>query len=103
MNKPEEFSRSIRIAQGFDKQLRYKQNKISTTRFTWYTFLPLSILFQFKRLFNAYLLIQLIFQVMPQISPWDPLISALPFAFVIGVAIIREGVEDLRRYRYDNR
>ena len=32
-----EFSRTLRIAEGFDKQLNYKQNKISTTRFTWYS------------------------------------------------------------------
>ena len=46
---------------------------------------------------------QLIFQVNSVISPWDPVASSIPFAFVIMVAMIREGVEDLRRCRYDTR
>ena len=76
-------------------------NYIRTTRYTLWSFLPLSILFQFKRLPNFYFLFQAILNSIPVISAMQPISAYLPLAFVLGVSIIRDGVEDWARYKSD--
>lgn len=56
---------------------------------------------QFKRYANIYFLITAILQSVPAISPLNPLSAISPLIFVISLSIIREGFEDLKRYRAD--
>ena len=74
---------------------------IRTTRYSLWSFLPLSILFQFKRLPNFYFLFQAILNSIPKISALNPVSAILPLGFVLSVSIIRDGVEDYQRYRSD--
>jgi len=43
----------------------------------------------------------MIIQCIPQISPLNPLSGILPLAFVLIISMIREGIEDYRRYTDD--
>ena len=79
----------------------YPNNYIKTSKYTWYNFLPLTILFQFSRYANIYFLILTIIQCIPLISPYNPITSITPFLFVISVSIIREGIEDYSRHNQD--
>ena len=79
----------------------YPNNYINTSKYTWYNFLPLTILFQFSRYANIYFLILTIIQCIPLISPYNPITSITPFLFVISVSIIREGIEDYSRHNQD--
>ena len=44
-----------------------------------------------------------ILQSIPAISPLNPITAILPLAFVLMVSLIREAIEDYRRYRSDRK
>lgn len=69
-------------------------NKVETTKYTWYTFLPKSILLQFIRPANLVYLISAILQSIRVISSLNPITAIGPFVFVIGISLVREGYED---------
>ena len=56
-------------------------NYIRTTKYTLWTFLPLSLMFQFKRLPNFYFLIQAILNSITIVSAMNPISAYLPLAF----------------------
>lgn len=85
-----------------NKPFQIKDNTIDQSKYNLITFLPKALLFQFFRLANVYFLIIAIIQSIPLISPLSPLTAIAPLAFVISVSIIREGIEDLNRHKYDN-
>lgn len=80
---------------------KFPSNYISTTKYTLITFLPKSLLFQFKRYANIYFLIIAILQSISIISPLNPFTALAPFVFVIGLSILREAYEDYQRYKSD--
>ena len=65
------------------------------------SFLPLALLYQYKRLANWYFLVLSILGAIPGITPWSPVTQITPTVFVLMVAVVREGVEDYMRYRAD--
>jgi len=79
----------------------FQSNYIKTTKYNFFSFLPLSILFQFKRFANCYFLLVTVLCCFPSVSPFAPISAIAPFVFVIFVSVIREGVEDFMRYRSD--
>ena len=76
-------------------------NYIRTTKYTLWTFLPLSLMFQFKRLPNFYFLVQAVLNTVKVTSAMNPASAWFPLSFVLLVSIIREGVEDYSRFRTD--
>jgi len=85
-----------------NKPFQLKNNSIDQSKYNLITFLPKSLLFQFFRLANVYFLIIAIIQSIPSISPLSPSTAIAPLVFVVSVSIIREGIEDLNRHKYDN-
>jgi len=79
----------------------YKNNKIDTTKYTIFTFLPKALFLQFVRLANIYFLICAILQCIPIISPLSPATAVVPLVIVLSVSIIREGIEDYSRASLD--
>ena len=82
---------------------RYPSNKISSTRYTWYSFLPIALLIQFSKVSNTFYAIGAILQSIPEISTNDPLATIIPLAYVIAVGVLKEALADLKRYKSDNR
>lgn len=76
-------------------------NYIRTTKYTKWSFLPLSLLYQFKRFSNVYFLFVAILQSISIISPLHPLTAINPLVFVLVVSMMREGFEDYERYKSD--
>ena len=76
-------------------------NYISTTKYTFWNFLPLALLYQFKRSANIYFMVQAILNSIPAVSAMNPISAYLPLFFVLGVSVIREGLEDYQRYKSD--
>ncbi len=64
---------------------------MSTSKYNIITFLPKNLFEQFQRLANAYFLVLLILQLIPQVSSLNPITTILPLACVI----ILKGVKDL--------
>ena len=56
---------------------------------------------QFKRYANVYFLLTAILQSIKQISPLDPITGWAPLVFVIGLSMLREGLEDYFRHKSD--
>ena len=84
-----------------NKEFRFDSNYIKTTKYNALTFLPLSILFQFKRFANIYFLGISVLSCFPSISPFNPLSSGVPFVFVVLCSVFRDGLEDFSRYKSD--
>ena len=83
------------------KDLKFKDNKIDTTKYNIFTFLPKALLFQFMRLANVYFLVIAIIQCIPIISPLGATTAVVPLVFVLAVSLIREAVEDCSRASLD--
>ena len=85
-----------------NKKYKIKNNKISTTKYNFLTFLPKGLLVQFTRLPNIFFLFTAIIQSIPVISPLTSLTAIIPLIFVLGVSMIREFIEDWTRKTYDD-
>ena len=85
-----------------NKIYNLKNNTITTTKYSIVTFIPKGLLYQFSRLSNVYFLFTAIIQSIPLISPLTSLTAIVPLIFVLGVSMIRELIEDLRRKNFDN-
>ena len=79
----------------------FSNNTVKTTKYNLLTFLPFSLFIQFRRVSNIYFLITAILQSIPQISPLQSYQAIAPLVFVLGVSMIREGIEEYLRYRSD--
>eukprot|EP00698_Gefionella_okellyi_P014854 TRINITY_DN4136_c0_g2_i1.p1 TRINITY_DN4136_c0_g2~~TRINITY_DN4136_c0_g2_i1.p1 ORF type:complete len:1193 (-),score=298.49 TRINITY_DN4136_c0_g2_i1:16-3594(-) len=82
-------------------EANYTDNGVSTTKYTLLTFLPKNLFEQFRRAANFYFLLSAILQVIPQISPQDPITAFIPIIIVLAITAIKEAVEDYRRYQAD--
>jgi len=82
---------------------RFNINKIITSKYTRYTFIPKNLLEQFQKMANVYFLLILILQVIPPISVsgGKPTIL-LPLLFVIAVSAVKDLAEDYGRHRSDS-
>ncbi|KAF9437563.1 hypothetical protein BGZ76_000218 [Entomortierella beljakovae] len=80
---------------------KYPTNSIKTTKYTLVTFLPVNLLFQFKRFYNIYFLCAAIFVCAePSLSP---VTEILPLTLVLTITAIKDALEDYRRYQQDKR
>jgi len=81
---------------------KFPSNFVRTSKYSAIDFLPVTLLLQFKRYANIYFLLIAILQSIPAISPLNPVTAIVPFAFVLCLSMLREGLEDLARHRADN-
>ena len=75
-------------------------NKIRTTKYTIWTWAPLSLIFQFKRSANIYFLVISVLTLMP-FSPKTPASMVGTFAAVLVFTMIKEAWEDYQKYKSD--
>ena len=81
---------------------KYATNKIRTTKYTPWTWLPVSLLYQFKRLANIYFLIITILSFLP-LSPKSASSFAGTFAMILMLTSIKEAYEDVARHDQDRK
>ena len=77
-------------------------NYISTTKYHWWNFVFKNLFEQFSRIANFYFLLTACILLFP----WAPIASStsfIPLAFVVLLSMIREGVEDILRWRADQK
>uniref|UniRef100_A0A5B6ZSR3 Phospholipid-transporting ATPase n=1 Tax=Davidia involucrata TaxID=16924 RepID=A0A5B6ZSR3_DAVIN len=82
------------------KPLKYCSNYISTTKYNIITFLPKAIFEQFRRVANVYFLLAAILSLTP-IAPFSAVSMIAPLAFVVGLSMAKEALEDWRRFIQD--
>ncbi|KAK9282396.1 hypothetical protein L1049_005313 [Liquidambar formosana] len=82
------------------KPLNYPSNYTSTTKYNIITFLPKAIFEQFRRVANVYFLLAAILSLTP-VAPFSAVSMIAPLAFVVGLSMAKEALEDWRRFIQD--
>ncbi|CAN6194804.1 unnamed protein product [Urochloa humidicola] len=82
------------------KPLKYPTNYITTTKYNIITFFPKAIFEQFRRVANLYFLLTAILSLTP-VCPFSAVSMIAPLAFVVGLSMLKEGLEDWRRFIQD--
>ncbi|XP_052183289.1 probable phospholipid-transporting ATPase 4 isoform X2 [Diospyros lotus] len=82
------------------KPVKYCSNYISTTKYNFITFLPKAIFEQFRRVANLYFLLTAILSL-TDVAPFSAVSMIAPLAFVVGLSMAKEALEDWRRFIQD--
>ncbi|XP_038674758.1 probable phospholipid-transporting ATPase IH isoform X2 [Scyliorhinus canicula] len=80
---------------------KYPDNRIISSKYTFWNFIPKNLFEQFRRIANFYFLIIFLVQLIID-TPTSPVTSGLPLFFVIFVTAIKQGYEDWLRHNADN-
>ncbi|XP_030072461.1 LOW QUALITY PROTEIN: phospholipid-transporting ATPase IF [Microcaecilia unicolor] len=99
-------TRTIHVANRFPRHGHYTpqkfaDNRIISSKYTVWNFVPKNLFEQFRRIANFYFLIIFLVQLMID-TPTSPVTSGLPLFFVITVTAIKQGYEDWLRHKADN-
>ncbi|KAA6367953.1 MAG: putative Phospholipid-transporting ATPase 1, partial [Streblomastix strix] len=97
---PSPFGRKFQI---FDpeNETQFTDNTVHTAKYTWWNFLPVAIFEQLRRVSNFYFLFQMIMNLLPGVGVFSPVTAIIPVGLVIGIGILKDGIEDLRRHKAD--
>ncbi|XP_077593594.1 phospholipid-transporting ATPase ID-like isoform X2 [Stigmatopora nigra] len=85
----------------FNLSYHYANNAIKTSKYNIFTFLPLNLFEQFRRLANSYFLFLFILQLIPQIASLSWFTTAVPLVLVLSITAIKDASDDLNRHRCD--
>uniref|UniRef100_A0A8B9QGZ2 Phospholipid-transporting ATPase n=1 Tax=Apteryx owenii TaxID=8824 RepID=A0A8B9QGZ2_APTOW len=81
--------------------LSLQSNSIKTSKYNFFTFLPLNLFEQFQRIANAYFLFLLILQLIPQISSLSWFTTVVPLVLVLAVSGAKDAIDDFNRHKSD--
>ncbi|ORX47116.1 phospholipid-translocating P-type ATPase [Piromyces finnis] len=85
-------------------RVQFPNNRIFTSHYTWYNFIPKNLIEQFRSVANFYFLILVILQLLPQFQYGSsPVTTAAPMLFIVGVTALRAGFEDYKRHEADHK
>ena len=76
-------------------------NRIKTTRYTWWNFVPLALFLQFTKVVNCFYVVNTILQSIPSISTNDPIYASSVLMLLILIGMLKEGLADYKRYKTD--
>ncbi|XP_059634389.1 probable phospholipid-transporting ATPase 5 [Cornus florida] len=82
------------------KPHKYPKNYVSTTKYNFVTFLPKALFEQFRRIANLYFLLAAVLSVF-RLAPFSEVSLIAPLVFVVGISMLKEAVEDWRRFLQD--
>ncbi|KAK5605218.1 Phospholipid-transporting ATPase ID [Crenichthys baileyi] len=85
----------------FNLSHNYANNAIRTSKYNIFTFLPLNLFEQFRRLANAYFLFLLLLQLIPQISSLSWFTTAVPLILVLAMTAVKDASDDINRHKSD--
>ncbi|KAM4532182.1 phospholipid-transporting ATPase ID-like [Fundulus diaphanus] len=85
----------------FNRSYNYANNAIRTSKYNIFTFLPLNLFEQFRRLANAYFLFLLLLQLIPQISSLSWFTTAGPLILVLSMTAVKDASDDINRHKSD--
>lgn len=80
---------------------RFPSNAIRNRKYNIITFLPLVLYHQFEFFLNLYFLIMAMSQFIPELKIGSILTYWGPLTFVLVLTLIREAIDDIRRYQRD--
>ena len=80
----------------------YMNNTIRSSRYTYWSFFPRQLVYQFSKLANCYFLFISILQLIPGLSTTGQFTTIVPLLIFVALSMMKEGYEDLRRHKMDN-
>lgn len=81
----------------------FPNNKVTTTKYNCFNFLPKNLFIQFSKVANAYFLFLVFLQLIPGMAASDTgaIFTLLPLLFVVGISMVKDLVEDRNRGKQD--
>ncbi|OCH92242.1 phospholipid-translocating P-type ATPase [Obba rivulosa] len=83
------------------KEHIYRSNQVITSKYTVITFVPRNLLEQFRRIANIFFLAIAILQFFPIFPTVSPGLVILPLLIVLGITMLKDGYEDIKRHQSD--
>jgi phospholipid-translocating ATPase len=80
---------------------KYSSNKITTSKYNIFTFVPKNLYEQFRRIANFFFLLLVVLQWFPEFATIEPVVAALPMFIILGITAIKDGFEDFKRHVTD--
>lgn len=80
----------------------FPPNRINNQKYNLLTFFPLVLFNQFKQFYNLFFLIICTCQMIPMLRVGLLATYVTPLSFVLAVTLIKEAIDDIKRYRRDN-
>ncbi|XP_073469514.1 phospholipid-transporting ATPase IB isoform X2 [Aquarana catesbeiana] len=81
---------------------KFRDNRVSTAKYSVVTFLPRFLYEQIRKAANAFFLFIALLQQIPDVSPTGRYTTLVPLIFILTVAGIKEIIEDYKRHKADN-
>ncbi|NWV69368.1 AT10B ATPase, partial [Malurus elegans] len=79
----------------------YSGNRIRTTKYMWFSFLPQNLFEQFHRVGNLYFFFLVVLNWFPQVEVFHREITMLPLLVVLLASMTKDAVEEYRKYQHD--
>ncbi|XP_013928112.1 PREDICTED: phospholipid-transporting ATPase IB [Thamnophis sirtalis] len=84
------------------QQSKFRDNWVSTAKYSVVTFLPRFLYEQIRKAANAFFLFIALLQQIPEVSPTGRYTTLVPFLLILTVAGIKEIIEDYKRHKADS-
>uniref|UniRef100_A0A8C1FNZ9 Phospholipid-transporting ATPase n=1 Tax=Cyprinus carpio carpio TaxID=630221 RepID=A0A8C1FNZ9_CYPCA len=85
----------------YNERFSYADNRIKTAKYNVFTFLPINLFEQFQRFANAYFLVLLILQLIPEISSLSWFTTIVPLVLVLAITAVKDATDDYFRHKSD--
>ncbi|XP_056272175.1 probable phospholipid-transporting ATPase IM [Pseudoliparis swirei] len=85
----------------YNDKFFYADNHIKTSKYNVFTFLPINLFEQFQRVANAYFLVLLILQLIPEISSLSWFTTIVPLVLVLVMTAVKDATDDYFRHKND--
>lgn len=79
----------------------YARNGIKTTKYSVWSFIPLNLLEQFRRVANIYFVGLVVLNFIPAVNAFQPQVAMIPICVILALTAIKDAWEDFRRYQSD--
>ncbi|PRP88866.1 hypothetical protein PROFUN_00334 [Planoprotostelium fungivorum] len=96
------FNNSNETGNSRNLQTKFCNNRVSTTKYTWWNFIPKNLYEQFHRLANFFFLVCAILTLIPGITNISAVSSVSPLVFVLAVTACKEAYDDVKRQMGDS-
>uniref|UniRef100_A0A8C4JQD3 Phospholipid-transporting ATPase n=1 Tax=Dromaius novaehollandiae TaxID=8790 RepID=A0A8C4JQD3_DRONO len=93
-------ARTIHVNQ--PQQNKFRDNQVSTAKYSVVTFLPRFLYEQIRKAANAFFLFVALLQQIPDVSPTGRYTTLVPLLFILTIAGIKEIIEDYKRHKADS-
>ncbi|KAM4554253.1 phospholipid-transporting ATPase ID [Fundulus diaphanus] len=88
-------------AREYNEKFSYANNHIKTSKYNIFTFLPINLFEQFQRVANAYFVVLLILQLIPEISSLSWFTTIVPLVLVLVITAVKDASDDYFRHKSD--